>query len=509
VTPVPPFRDDGERTDGPDEGASGNGAGRNGSKRTSSSRSASGRAASARGAAARRTAADQSRAKSQAVADAKSSRTGTTTAVVERRRQAKVAASTVVGASRTEPGPMGGAAAVEEDPVEVDSFDESPVTDAAQGTLPPDEALLLVGEEEEEVDLEAESAPDTSAELDSEADVGAEAEADVDADADLDADADADLDAAAEEVAPAADELETEFAADFAIEPEPEPEPAPVRRPKGQRPPRRFARRTSIRPARPAPGEDAPVVLSLAGLGKRYGSTVAVADVSLEVRAGSFYGIVGPNGAGKTTTLSMISGLLRPDSGAVTVHGIDVWKDPRRAKQALGVLPDRLRVFDRLTGSQLLYYAGILRGMNAKTVRSRSADLAAAFGIEEALDRLVADYSAGMTKKIALAASMIHSPRVLVLDEPFESVDPVSTANISDILQRFADRGGTVIISSHGMDLIERACDSVAVIVGGKVLAEGTMDEVRDGRTLEDRFVDLAGGRKAAEGLEWLHSSSD
>ena len=253
----------------------------------------------------------------------------------------------------------------------------------------------------------------------------------------------------------------------------------------------------------------APSVLTVTGLHKRYADTVAVDGVSLDVKEGSFYGIVGPNGAGKTTTLSMITGLLRPDAGRVVVHGVDVWADPVRAKHAIGVLPDKLRMFDRLTGAQLLYYAGTLRGLSAKTVRSRSIDLAVAFGIEDALDRLVADYSAGMTKKIALAAAMIHSPRLLVLDEPFESVDPVSAANVIDILQRYTAAGGTVVLSSHGMDLIQRVCDSVAIIVRGQVLAAGTIDEVRGEQTLEERFVDLAGGRKAAEGMEWLHSFSD
>jgi ABC-2 type transport system ATP-binding protein len=173
------------------------------------------------------------------------------------------------------------------------------------------------------------------------------------------------------------------------------------------------------------------------------------------------------------------------------------------------VLPDQLRLFDRLTGAQLLFYSGILRGLDAASVRARSADLAAAFGLNDSLDRLVADYSAGMSKKIALAAAMIHSPRVLILDEPFESVDPVSTANIIEILQRYAAAGGTVVLSSHTMNLIERVCDSVAVIVNGAVLAKGTMKDVRAGSTLEERFVELAGGRKAAEGMEWLLRFSD
>ncbi|WP_245861622.1 ABC transporter ATP-binding protein [Compostimonas suwonensis] len=231
--------------------------------------------------------------------------------------------------------------------------------------------------------------------------------------------------------------------------------------------------------------------------------------MDLVVPVGSFYGIVGPNGAGKTTTLSMVTGLLRPDAGSVTVHGIDVWAKPVDAKRSTGVLPDHLRLFDRLTGAQFLHYAGTLRGLDAATVRKRSADLVAVFGLEDAVNRLVADYSTGMRKKVALAAAMIHSPRLLVLDEPFESVDPVSAATVIEILQRYVSAGGTVVLSSHGMDLIQRVCDRVAIIVSGRVLAQGTVDEVRGTGTLEERFVELAGGRTVAEGMEWLHSFSD
>ncbi|WP_448810517.1 ABC transporter ATP-binding protein [Agromyces bauzanensis] len=268
-------------------------------------------------------------------------------------------------------------------------------------------------------------------------------------------------------------------------------------------------KKRSLRVARAAPRPDAPRVLAIEGLVKRFGDTTAVDGISLDVRAGSFYGIVGPNGAGKTTTLSMVTGLLRPDAGTVRVNDVDAWKDPRAAKRITGVLPDRLRLFDRLTGAQLLYYSGVLRGLDDRTVRDRSVELIAAFGLEDAVDRLVADYSAGMTKKIALACAMIHAPRLLVLDEPFESVDPVSAANLTDILERYVEGGGTVLLSSHSMDLIERVCDSAAIIIGGRVLASGILDEVRRGQTLEDRFVELAGGRKAAEGMEWLHSFSD
>ncbi len=275
-----------------------------------------------------------------------------------------------------------------------------------------------------------------------------------------------------------------------------------------------------VPPAAPirAPRDDAPVaerpnatetVLQVTGLVKRFGSTTAVDGIDLAVQAGSFFGIVGPNGAGKTTTLSMVTGLLRPDEGTVLVHGIDVWQAPERAKRAIGVLPDSLRLFDRLTGAQLLYYSGVLRGLPAAEVRTRSADLVEAFGLEDATGRLVADYSAGMTKKIALAAAMIHSPRLLVLDEPFESVDPVSATNIIDILQRYVHSGGTVVLSSHGMDLIQRVCDHVAVVIAGQIKAIGTTDEVRGDQSLEERFVQLAGGYRAAQGMEWLHSFVD
>jgi len=281
--------------------------------------------------------------------------------------------------------------------------------------------------------------------------------------------------------------------------------PGTVRKPSVRKP--RIAKAEApVEPAVAAPRE---VALRLTGLVKRYGDKTAVAGIDLEISAGSFFGVVGPNGAGKTTTLSMVTGLLKPDAGSASVYGVDVWADPIAAKRKMGVLPDRLRMFDRLTGGQLLYYAGILRGLDSTTVKTRTRDLAAAFGLDESLDRLVTDYSAGMTKKLALAAAMIHSPRLLVLDEPFESVDPVSAANVIEILQRYVAAGGTVVLSSHTMNLIERVCDSVAIVVNGSILASGTMESVRGTKTLEQRFVELAGGRKSAEGMEWLHTFSD
>lgn len=257
-------------------------------------------------------------------------------------------------------------------------------------------------------------------------------------------------------------------------------------------------------------GANVPIeAVRLSGVTKTFGATVAVDAIDLRIPAGTFYGIVGPNGAGKTTTLSMIAGLLRPDSGEIRIAGVDLASAPRQAKQKMGILPDRLRTFDRLTGRQLLHYYGVLRGLRSAVVESRTAELARAFDLTDALSRPVSDYSAGMTKKIMLAGAMIHSPRVLVLDEPFESVDPVSSAVVLDILSAYVAHGGTVVLSSHGMELVERVCSGLAVIVGGRVLAEGTVDEVRGELTLEQRFIELSGGISDAEGLEWLHTFSD
>jgi ABC-2 type transport system ATP-binding protein len=258
----------------------------------------------------------------------------------------------------------------------------------------------------------------------------------------------------------------------------------------------------------PAPTQGPPPALQLVGLWRRFGAKVAVAGIDLVVPVGSCYGLVGPNGAGKTTTLAMSTGLLRPDAGTVLVHGTDLWADPVRGKSLLGVLPDGVKLFDRLTGRQLITYAGLLHGLDRDTAAARAQDLLHALELTDDASTLVVDYSAGMTKKVALAAALVHAPALLVLDEPFESVDPVSAANIREILAGYVAGGGTVVVSSHVMDLVQRMCDHVAVIAAGRVLAAGTVEQVRAGSTLEDRFVQLVGGRVSAEGLAWLHTSS-
>lgn len=247
--------------------------------------------------------------------------------------------------------------------------------------------------------------------------------------------------------------------------------------------------------------------LQLAGLVKRFGDKTAVAGVDLLVPPGSFYGLVGPNGAGKTTTLSMATGLLRPDAGTAWVHGVDVWADPVRAKAMIGDLADGVRLFDRLTGEQLLTYTAMMFSVPREQIAGRVSDLIALMDLGEAAGTIVADYSAGMTKKVALACALVHAPRLLVLDEPFESVDPVSAANIEDVLRSYTSSGGTIIVSSHSMDLVQRMCDHVAIIATGRVLAAGTVDEVRGGESLQDRFLSLVGGRHTSEGPQWLRQS--
>lgn len=246
----------------------------------------------------------------------------------------------------------------------------------------------------------------------------------------------------------------------------------------------------------------------LRGVGKRFGRTVALKAVDLDIPSGSFFGLVGPNGAGKTTILSILTGLTRPDTGVATVHDVDVQARPVVAKQALGVVPDNLRVFDRLTGYQYLRHLGGLRRLPGRIVGSRIGELAHAFDILPALDRLLSDCSSGMCKKIALAGALIHAPRILVLDEPFESVDQVSAVRIVDVLREYTGKGGTVVLSSHDTDLVARSCDHIAVIVGGRVVAAGSMATILRGRTLEQRFTQLARDTSMRGELDWLYDFS-
>ncbi len=253
-----------------------------------------------------------------------------------------------------------------------------------------------------------------------------------------------------------------------------------------------------------------PAAVEARALVKRFGATVAVAGLDLTVPRGALFGLIGPNGAGKTTSLRMITGLLRPDHGEVRVDGVDVWREPFVAKARFGVLPDDLRLFERLTGAEFLTFLGRLRQLEPGVIRVRVGELLRVLGLEDAAGKLVTDYSQGMRKKIALAAAILHAPNVLFLDEPFESVDPVSAHTIQDVLQQFCAGGGTVVFSSHVLDVVERLCDSVAIVDHGQVVAQGTVEAVRGAERLEDVFVRLVGGEAvAAGGLEWLRGSRE
>jgi ABC-2 type transport system ATP-binding protein len=261
------------------------------------------------------------------------------------------------------------------------------------------------------------------------------------------------------------------------------------------------------RPKEPVMSEPAVVVR---GLRKSFGTKEAVAGIDLEIAPGSLAGLVGPNGAGKTTSLSMMTGLLRPDGGQILINGIDVWKDsPRAAKAVMGVVPDQARLFERLSGAEMLEYAGRLRGMPADEARSRATQLLDVLDLTADSKRLVADYSTGMRKKTMLGCALIHNPAVLFLDEPLEGVDPVSADSIRRLLTRFTATGSTVLFSSHVMELVEQICDHVSVINHGQIVASGTTAQVRGGKTLQQAFIDLVGPHASdEEGLPWLGTSS-
>lgn len=242
---------------------------------------------------------------------------------------------------------------------------------------------------------------------------------------------------------------------------------------------------------------------------KSFGNQIAVNHLNLDVPRGSIYGIVGPNGAGKTTMLTMACGLQRPDAGQSFIAGHDVWAEPIPAKQSMGLLMDGAPVFDRLTGAEYLHYLGALRKLDREESLRRAQELLDALSLADAADKRIVDYSAGMTKKILLAGAVLHNPEVLILDEPLEAVDPVSGRLIQQLLRAYASRGGTVILSSHVMELVEGVCDHVAIINGGQVITAGHVDDVRQGQSLSDLFIAAVGGRDLdASKFGWLRSPS-
>lgn len=251
------------------------------------------------------------------------------------------------------------------------------------------------------------------------------------------------------------------------------------------------------------------LALETHGLKKAFGDLQAVDGIDLAVPKGSFYGFLGPNGAGKSTTIKCLTGLLKPTSGQFRILGLDPIADPVAVKRRIGVVPEDLALFDRLSGAETLSFVGQVHGLDAASIRARSQELLALMDLTGAAGDMVADYSHGMRKKIALSAALLPAPRLLFLDEPFEGIDAVASRQIKELLSQFVRGGGTVFLTSHILEIVERLCDHIGVIQKGRLVAQGPMSELRSGagvgKTLEEMFLDLVGAeRSATPTMEWL-----
>ncbi len=239
-------------------------------------------------------------------------------------------------------------------------------------------------------------------------------------------------------------------------------------------------------------------MIRLTNLTKTYGSFVAVDNIELHVPRGGLFGFLGPNGAGKTTTLRMIAGILRPTSGCITLGGDNIQTEPMAAKQRLGFIPDRPFVYDKLTGAEFLRFVAGLYGQEGDIVEKRIDELLDVFELAMWKDELVESYSHGMRQKLIISSALIHRPEIIVVDEPMVGLDPRAARLLKDIFRQFIERGGTVLMSTHTLEVAEAMCDQIAIIQRGKIVARGTMDELRvqynaDG-SLEDLFLKLTGG---------------
>ena len=240
-------------------------------------------------------------------------------------------------------------------------------------------------------------------------------------------------------------------------------------------------------------------MIRLAALTKRYGKFTAVEGIDLEVPRGELFGLLGPNGAGKTTTLRMIAGILRPTSGTVLVGGVDIQQHPLEAKARLGYIPDRPFVYDKLTAGEFLRFAAALYGQQGAVVERRIDELLEFFELTPWKNELTETYSHGMRQKLIISGAMVHRPEVVVVDEPMVGLDPKSARLLKDMFRQFVDRGGTVLMSTHTLEIAEVMCDRIAILYRGKIAAEGTMEELRqqtasEGMSLEDLFLKLTGG---------------
>jgi ABC-2 type transport system ATP-binding protein len=255
-------------------------------------------------------------------------------------------------------------------------------------------------------------------------------------------------------------------------------------------------------------------------LTRRFGEFTAVDQVSLNVARGQFFGFLGPNGAGKSTTIKMLTGLLAPTSGQIEVLGLDFAAHPIDVKRQIGVVPEGLALFGRLTASEYLRFVGRMYGLERNTVNQRTEELLEFMNLANEPRKLVTDFSHGMQKKLALAAAVIHGPKVLFLDEPFEGVDALAAGSLKAMLQRMTARGATIFLTSHVLEIVERLCSHVAIIHQGRLVANGSLEELRAGvaladdtsdekLTLEEIFLRIVGGGEASsedalQELSWL-----
>jgi ABC-2 type transport system ATP-binding protein len=243
------------------------------------------------------------------------------------------------------------------------------------------------------------------------------------------------------------------------------------------------------------------------GLTRDFGSFRAVDGIDLAVPAGSLYGFLGPNGAGKSTTIKCLTGLLRPTAGSMRILGLDPLADAVGVKRRTGVVPEDLALFDRLTARETLSFVAQVHGIDDATATSRSADLLRLMDLEPAANTMVTDFSHGMRKKLSLATALLPAPRLLFLDEPFEGIDAVASRQIKDLLHSFVNHGGTIFLTSHILEIVERLSTHIGVIAKGRLVAQGPIDSLRSGaagRTLEEIFIDLVGGDTAQASLDWI-----
>ena len=250
-------------------------------------------------------------------------------------------------------------------------------------------------------------------------------------------------------------------------------------------------------------------MILLEGLTKHYGSFVAVDNLSLHVPHGELFGFLGPNGAGKTTTLRMIAGILRPDDGRALLGGDDVHGNPLAAKRRLGFIPDRPFVYEKLTGAEFLRFVAGLYGLDGDPVERRITELLDVFELSSWKDELIEAYSHGMRQKLIISSALIHRPECIVVDEPMVGLDPKAARLLKDIFRQFVGKGGTVLMSTHTLEVAEAMCDRIGIIQHGKLVACGTMEELRRQTaagdvSLEELFLKLTGGAHVRELVEVL-----